>query len=128
MTIIDLDSGKPVEGVLQRGNIGKGHQLIVDRLADDELSDIRQKLDQMIISGHIHTAGWMPGKDWRGTPFQALYKKAAKSNVELAAKLFGIMVWEAFERSNEDWFTGRFDMNGEEIGSRTYWKRPSDGE
>ena len=43
--------------------------------------------------GEIATAGWLPGTDWTGTPFEPIYSKAARRDFERAAKFFGQLVW-----------------------------------
>ena len=44
-------------------------------------------------------------------------------NPDLAALMFGLIVWEAFERHEDDWYTERFSMGGEEDRFRVYFKR-----
>ena len=78
----------------------------------------------MIEGTEIQTAGWMPGKDWTGTPFQPIYEKAARYSEEAAARCFGLMVWEVFMERDEKWTSGRFEKDGEPIGSRTYFQVP----
>lgn len=122
MAILDFETGKTIVGVLQRGSRGQTYQRILDRLSTQEIQNIRDALDTMIAGDSIFTAGWMPGNDWRGTPYQAIYEKAANGSQATSGLMFGLMVWEAFERHQEDWYTGRFELNGVEIGSRTYWR------
>lgn len=43
-------------------------------------------------------------------------------NPDLAAMMFGLMVWEAFKRREDDWYTERFSMGGEEDWFRVYFK------
>ncbi len=49
------------------------------RLSDDEFRAIVARINTLIdgAGGRIATAGWLPGNDWTGTPFQAIYDKAA---------------------------------------------------
>ncbi|MDE3015450.1 MAG: hypothetical protein KGI29_00800 [Pseudomonadota bacterium] len=94
----------------------------MSRLTEDEKQTIRQTLNSLIDGDEIHTAGWMPGRDWTGTPFQPIYEKATKRNIGLAAKCFGLVVWEVFMKRSEKWRTGRFEKNGEPIGSLTYFR------
>lgn len=122
MTILDFESGKTIVGVLQRGSRGQTYKRILDKLSDQEIQDIRDALDRMIAGDKIFTAGWMPGNDWTGTPYQAIYEKPANRSQLTSGLMFGLLVWEAFERNEEDWYTGRFELNGVEIGSRTYWR------
>ena len=44
------------------------------------------------------------------------------SNLDLAALMFGLFVWEAFKRHPDDWYTERFSMGGDEDRFRVYIK------
>ncbi|WP_157216674.1 hypothetical protein [Flavisphingomonas formosensis] len=98
MTIRDMQSGEIVSGVLASGERGRTYQLLCSRLSPVELDDIRNALDGRIKGSRIETSSWIPGADWQGTPYQAIYEKGARMNPELAALMFGLIVWEAFER------------------------------
>jgi hypothetical protein len=87
-----------------------------------EIASIKKQLNEMIDGTEIQTAGWMPGKDWTGSPFQSIYEKAALYNRDVAARCFGIMVWEVFMERPEKWTSGRFEKDGEPIGSMTYFR------
>ena len=76
----------------------------------------------MIDGDEIHTSSWMPGSDWSDTPFHPIWEKAAKKNEDLAAKIFGVLVWDVFRERPERWITGRFEKDGEPISGRTYFK------
>lgn len=86
-----------------------------------EVKAIRDTLNGMIDGDEIHTAGWMPGSDWSGTVFSPIYHKAANCSYELSAKIFGLMVFKVFLDRPEQWVTGRFEKDGKEIKSRTYF-------
>lgn len=125
MTIRDMRDDRIVSGVLASGERGRTYQLLCSRLTAVELADIRNALDSRIEGSRIETASWIPGADWRGTPYQAIYEKGARMNPDLAALMFGLIVWEAFERHEEDWYTERFSMGHEEDRFRVYFKRGS---
>ena len=40
--------------------------------------------------------------------------------------MFGLFVWEAFERHPADWFTTRFSAGGEEDRFRVYFRAGAD--
>ncbi len=122
MTILDLKSGNEVSGVLDRGTRGQMFKRILEKLTDDEIAAIREELDKRIDGEEVITAGWLPGNDWRGTPFQPIYEKVANRSKDQSGLMFGLLVWEAFERHENEWYTGRFEFNGVDIGSRTYWR------
>ena len=96
----------------------------MSRLTADEISAAKARLDDLIDGNEIQTAGWIPGKDWTDTPFQPIYEKAARYSQETAARCFGLMVWEVFMDRPEKWTSGRFEKDGEPIGSRTYFQVP----
>ena len=125
MPIRDLSSGQVVTGVLTRGDRGQTYKLLCSRLSEDELAAIRDTLDQRIDGSRIETSAWIPGNDWTGTVYHPIYEKGARMNHELSGKMFGLLVWEAFERHADDWFTERFSMGGEEDRFRVYFKADS---
>lgn len=122
MTIRDLHTGQAVTGVLQSGERGRTHRLLLQRLSPAELAAIRNALDARIAGSRIETSSWIPGADWRGTPYQPIYERGARFDPTLAALMFGLMVWEAFERHGDDWYTERFSMGGDEDRFRVYFK------
>jgi len=122
MPIYNFETGREVEGVLQHGERGKAYKLIMARLSKADLDNIRSALDAQISGDEIPTSSWIPGADWNGTAYFPLWEVAAKKNYTLAALMFGLMVWEAFERHPDKWYTGKFEKDGEEISGRTYFK------
>lgn len=121
MTILDFN-GKAVTGVLERGERGGTHALALRRLSPDDVREIRAALDVRIAGSRIETSSWIPGSDWGSTPYQPIYEVAAQRNWDLAARMFGLFVWEAFERHPLDWYTDRFSMGGEEDRFRVYFR------
>ncbi len=122
MTIVDFETNSPISGVLSRGERGRKYALVLTRLTPAELQAIRNELDNMIATGDIFTSSWMPGSDWNNTPFQALYDRAAQRDHQTSAMMFGLLVWEAFDRHPETWFTGKFEKDGIPISGRTYFQ------
>jgi len=116
--LVDLMSGKPIGRVPYENE----YRRFMSRMTADEIDGIKQRLNEMIDGTEIQTAGWMPGHDWTDTPFQPIYEKAARYNVDVAARCFGLMVWEVFMERPETWTSGRFEKDGEPIGSRTYFR------
>lgn len=96
--------------------------ILLDRLSEEELAAAKNELRFKIEGDEIHTAGWMPGNDWRNTPFQPIYEKAALKNQDLAAKVFGLLVFNVFQEHGDKWLTLRAEKDGEPIGSRTYFR------
>jgi hypothetical protein len=116
--LVDLMSGKSITKVPYEHE----YRSFMSRMTAGEIRAIKCALNDMIDGDEIHTAGWMPGSDWTGTPFQPIYEKAARKSHSAAARCFGLMVWEVFMERLEKWTSGRFEKDGEEIGSRTYFR------
>jgi hypothetical protein len=98
------------------------YRTYMSRLMPAEIRAIKDELNAKIDADEIHTAGWMPGNNWTGTPFQPIYEKAARYSYKTSAMCFGLMVWEVFMERPENWCSGHFELNGEDIGSRTYFR------
>lgn len=116
--LVDMMSGKEITEV----PYGAQYRDFMSRLSQDEIDAIRMRLNELIEGDEIHTAGWMPGNDWTGTVFEPIYFKAARSSYEASAHCFGLMVWETFMLHPDRWTSGRFEKDGQEIGSRTYFR------
>lgn len=116
--LIDFSSGKLITKI----PFEREYKIFLSRMTDSEISNIETALNELIEGTTIQTAGWMPGNDWNGTPYQVIFDKAAHKNHDLAAKCFGLMVWVVFMKRPERWTSGRFENNGEPIGSRTYFQ------
>ncbi|HEY8572742.1 hypothetical protein [Phenylobacterium sp.] len=116
--LVDLMSGRPVANMARAGE----YKQLMKRLDASEISAIKSALNALIDGDEVHTAGWMPGSNWEGTPYQPIYEKAANRDYVLSAKCFGLIVYEVFMERPERWTSGRFEKNGEPIGSRTYFR------
>ena len=116
--LYDLMSGNLIE----RMPYETEYRRFMSRMLPGEIDAIKDRLNEMIEGTEIQTAGWMPGADWSDTPFDPIYRKAARCNQEIAARCFGLIVWEVFMERPERWTSGRFEKDGEPIGSRTYFR------
>lgn len=125
MPILDLESGNVISGVLSRGERGRTFKLALSRMQPNDVLAVRNALDHRIAGSRIETSAWIPGADWRGTPWQPIYDDGAAQSSDLAAMMFGLFVWEAFERHPLDWYTQRFSMGGDDDRFRVYF-RPGD--
>ena len=116
--IIDVMTGK----TLNMPRL-KDFNVLRSRLSGDEFDAIVNRINELIdaAGGEIATAGWLPGSDWTGTPFQAIYVKGARGDYDLSAKFFGLLVWYTVMERDETWGTGKYQVDGRDIGSRTYF-------
>jgi hypothetical protein len=116
--LVDMMTGKQVTHVPYQADYNR----FLSRLSAQEIKAIEAALNQMIDGTEIQTAGWMPGKNWSGTAFDPIYQKAAHCNEEVAGRCFGLLVWSVFMKRPERWTSGRFEKDGEPLGSRTYFR------
>jgi hypothetical protein len=116
--LIDMMTGKPITHVPYEAE----YRRYMSAMMPSEIAAIKATLNEMIDGTEIQTAGWMPGSDWTGTVFEPIYFKAAGQSYTTSAKCFGLMVWEVFLERPERWTSGRFEKDGEPIGSRTYFR------
>lgn len=121
MTLVSIDN--PKREMRLTGMLKNRYRWLVQQLGPD-LSPIEARLNQMIDGERIHTAGWMPGSDWTGTPFQRIWEVCGRDQDE-AAKCFGLIVWKVFEKHPGKWGSGHGMQHGQEIRSRTYFRLDS---
>lgn len=120
MTLIDIDSDRTIDRMPYRA----GFDALRRRLTDDEFDLMVDRINELIdeSGAEIATAGWLPGSDWTGTVFQPIYDKAARGDFDRAAMFFGQLVWFTIMKRPEKWGSGRYQVDGRDIGSRTYFR------
>ena len=93
------------------------------RLTSEQREAIRSELRNMIESGteRIFTSSWIPGSNWEGTVWQAIYTYACGHDANAAGLCFGLFVWEAFLEHHEAWSFGRYEKDGQPIRGLTYF-------
>ena len=104
----------------------KDNRPIINRISPEKLQAIFDELNRLIdevvdTQEELITAGWLPGRDWSGTVWQAIFV-AANKNYNLAAMVFGALVFEAIMDRPEDWSLGKYQVDGRDIGSITYFR------
>lgn len=102
------------------------HQPDYDRwrknISYDEYKAVEGTLNARIDASKINTAGWIPGHDWTGTVYEPIYEACGK-NVTLAGMFFGLIVFKLLmERQDKTWGFGRYEKNGLQIASMTYFE------
>lgn len=117
MTLVDLE--KPTRTIQLGGDLARKYEKLVTKLGPS-LAVIELALNAMIDDVEIHTAGWMPGADWTGTPYQAIYEACGR-DVEESGKSFGLIVWKVFEKRHETWASAHGMKDGQETRSHTYF-------
>ena len=99
---------------------------IINRIPPEQLQAIFDELNRLIdevvdTPEELITAGWLPGSDWTGTVWDAIYV-AANRDHSRAAMVFGALVFETIMERPEDWSLGKYQVDGRDIGSTTYFR------
>ena len=115
--LYSIDSGKYVTSVPHKKEFVKW----MKNLSIADYSKIEDALNAKIDQNDINTAGWLPGHDWTGTVFEPNYNACGK-NVTQAGMFFGLIVFELLmNRQDRVWGFGRFEKDGKQIASMTYF-------
>ena len=118
--LIDIGTGRNIDRIPYRSDF----DALRRRLTDVEFDGMVARINELIAESgaEIATAGWLPGSDWTGTPFDPIYSKAARGDFDRSAMFFGQLVWYTVMHRPERWASGRYQVDGKDIGSRTYFR------
>ena len=99
---------------------------IIKRIPKEKLEliikELNHKIDEVADSpNEIITSGWIPGNDWSGSIWEPIYI-AAEKDFSRAGMIFGALVFETMMNRKEDWSLGKYQVNGHDIGSTTYFR------
>lgn len=112
------DSGEYVISFPNQADYDRWRQ----NISDKDYQDIEDALNAQIDRSEINTAGCIPGHDWTGTVYEPIYEACGK-NVTLAGMFFGLIVFKLLmERQDKTWGFGRYEKNGRQIASMTYFE------
>ncbi len=118
--LIDIKSDEEITNIPYPQMFDRLEKRLSPKQFEDVVAEIKQRIKN--AGDEIVTAGWLPGTDWSGTPFQPIYEIAARKNKEVAAKMFGLMVWYTIMKHPDRWGSGRFEKDGRPLSSRTYFR------
>lgn len=82
---------------------------------------ITAELNTRFDNREVDTSSWIPGADWRNTPFQTLYE-ACHQDQTAAALFFGLIVWQVVLDRDDCWSFGRYEKGGIPIRGMTYFR------
>ncbi len=118
--LIDIETGRTIEQVPFR----RDFDVLRGRLSEADFEAMVARINELIdTSGaEIATAGWLPGSDWTGTSFEPIYTIAARQDFQRSALFFDQLVWYVVMARPEYWGSGRYQVDGRDIGSRTYFR------
>ena len=118
--LIDVETGRIVTKVPYSQDFGVLRHRCSSAEWDSMVTRIGELIDE--AGAEVATAGWLPGSDWTSTPFEPIYTKAARGDFNRAALFFGQLVWYVVMNRPERWGSGRYQVDGRDIGSRTYFR------
>jgi len=121
--LVDFYSHKPITGSWfpAQFQAWKARLTVAEQTAI--MAEINRLIDANKAQGRaIATTSWMPGADWRATPFQPIYDKATRMNPIQAAQCFGLFVQEVFLNRPETWTSEHLEKDGVPIAGRTYFE------
>jgi hypothetical protein len=118
--LIDIETGRTIGQVPFR----RDFDILRARLPEADFDAMVARINELINAGgaEIATAGWLPGSDWTGTPFEPIFTVAARQDYQRSALFFGQLVWFVIMERPEPWGSGRYQVDGRDIGSRTYFR------
>lgn len=91
------------------------------KLSDADYERVVEAINEAIGDDEVSTAGWIPGHDWTGTPYEPLYYACGK-NTEQAGRFFGLIVFKLLmDRQDRAWGFGLYEKGGVPITSMTYF-------
>lgn len=115
--LISVDTGLKVTRLPHANDFARWRK----NISDADYEKVVDAINQQIDANDINTAGWMPGSDWTGTPYEPLYY-ACKQNEKQSGLFFGLIVFKTLmERSDYVWGFGSFEKDGVAIRSMTYF-------
>ncbi len=118
--LIDIDTGRAIDLVPYRAQF----DTLKSRLTDEEFDAMVERINELVdASGaEIATSDWLPGGDWTGSPFEVIFRKAAPGDQDRSAMFFGQIVWYAVMRRPDRWGSRKYELDGKQIRSRTYFR------
>ena len=92
------------------------------RLMSSDLTRIQDAIADLFDQAEVRTSSWIPGKDWTDTAWVSIYDRACLQDEDLAARCFGLFVWEAAIQHPLVWAFGRYEKDGIPIEGLTYFR------
>ncbi|WP_427113842.1 hypothetical protein [Megasphaera sueciensis] len=115
--LYSVDSGKYVTRMPHNREFNAWRK----KLNSIDYDNIKKALIKQITENDINTSSWMPGSDWTGTVYEAIYH-ACGDNVEEAGKFFGLILFDILmDYEGIVWGFGRYEKDGIPIRGMTYF-------
>ena len=94
----------------------------ISRLSSEQIQAIQEEILRRIDGDEVAVAGFIPGSDWNGTPFQSIFEDACDRDFNASRWLFGILVWVTLMEHKDFWgFKRNVIVNDIPVDSMTYF-------
>ncbi len=115
--LISVDTGKRVTRLPHKKDFNKW----MSNLSAADYKAVVDDINAKINASDINTAGWLPGHNWDGTVYEALYDACGKNQTQ-AGMFFGLLVFQILmDREDHAWGFGKYEKDGVPIASMTYF-------
>lgn len=121
-TIKKEEEKKDVTNMPHRETFDRWRSNLSDADHQRVIEAIHNIMDNTPHGEHIITSSYIPGRDWRGTPFDPIYQ-ACNQNWEAARLFFGQLVWEAVQEHDDIWYFIRQERDDDQPIGLTYFRR-----
>lgn len=78
------------------------------KITDAEHAAIMTEIGNHMSGKEVEISSFIPGEDWTGTPYMAIYEKACGRDFDASRKFFGLLVWEWMMDDDNTWSFGRY--------------------
>jgi hypothetical protein len=100
----------------------KEYRIWRSRLADEDFERIKAAIDAAVGGNEIAVSSFIPGKDWRPTPYQPIFEACGR-NEQHAAFFFGLIMWQVMIERDEAWYFKPADKEADDILGMTYFRK-----
>lgn len=101
------------------------HQQDYDRwrcnLSDEDHQEIMDVLHAVMDENRVFNSSHIPGSDWTGTPYLPIYV-ACNDNENHARLFYGLLVWEAVQTHEAEWYFKKEERLGDIPGGMYYFQ------
>jgi len=74
------------------------------------VKELNELIEKKIEKKGVVVAGFLPGSNWSGTAWEAIYLNGCKYDEECSAKFFGLLVCQVLIDRPETWYFIRQDV------------------
>lgn len=92
------------------------------RISDGDYEAVEAAINEYCETHDVFVSSHIPGPDWTGTVYDALYEACAR-NREHSGFFFGVIVWLVLIERDDEWLFKPADKDGDDVLGTTYWRK-----